>query len=216
MFQASSANPSYRLSTTENLLPLSHATSTPLFSSICIDTPVLGQLPSTIGKEQHPHQQTLTNLDESTQMSSNAPDPIDHGDESEIELFVNNVVCSFALGCQLNLRKIAMEAANVIYRRDQSVSSARFPEKNRPFVRFAADGFDENSKSVLFGEFVVVGQSHSDRNDQVRSTSISRRNEFFFAVAVKTKRNERHDASLVVFNVWDLKSNSETFASSIV
>lgn len=43
------------------------------------------------------------------------------GDDSEIELFVNNVVCSFALGCQLNLRKIAMEAANVIYRRDHAV-----------------------------------------------------------------------------------------------
>ena len=111
------------LSTTENLLPLSNhhsqSSTTPIFSSICIDSPVLGQLPSTIIK--HDDQQ-LTNVDESTQMS-NAPDPIDHGEDSEIELFVNNVVCSFALGCQLNLRKIAMEAANVIYRRDQSVSS---------------------------------------------------------------------------------------------
>jgi transcription initiation factor TFIID TATA-box-binding protein len=41
--------------------------------------------------------------------------------EPEIELFVNNVVCSFALGCKLNLRKIAMEAANVIYKRDHAV-----------------------------------------------------------------------------------------------
>lgn len=109
------------LSTTENLLPLSNhhsqSSTTPIFSSICIDTPVLGQLPSTIIKH---NDQQLTNVDESTQMS-NAPDPIDHGDDSEIELFVNNVVCSFALGCQLNLRKIAMEAANVIYRRDQSM-----------------------------------------------------------------------------------------------
>ena len=47
----------------------------------------------------------------------------DETDDSEIELSVNNVVCSFASGCQLNLRKIAMEAANVIYKRDQAVYS---------------------------------------------------------------------------------------------
>ena len=41
--------------------------------------------------------------------------------DSEIELFVNNVVCTFALSCKLNLRKIAMEAANVIYKRDHAV-----------------------------------------------------------------------------------------------
>lgn len=114
------------LSTTENLLPLSNHHSQPstpssIFSSICIDTPVLGQLPSTIVKHE---EQQLTNneknLDDCTQMS-NAPDPIDHGEDSEIELFINNVVCSFASGCPLNLKKIAMEAANVIYRRDQSM-----------------------------------------------------------------------------------------------
>jgi TATA-box binding protein (TBP) (component of TFIID and TFIIIB) len=42
--------------------------------------------------------------------------------DPEIELFVNNIVCTFALGCKLNLRKIAMEAANVIYKRGQAVS----------------------------------------------------------------------------------------------
>jgi transcription initiation factor TFIID TATA-box-binding protein len=46
---------------------------------------------------------------------------VDNQQDPEIELFVNNVVCSFALGCKLNLRKIAMEAANVIYKRDHAV-----------------------------------------------------------------------------------------------
>jgi TATA-box binding protein (TBP) (component of TFIID and TFIIIB) len=50
----------------------------------------------------------------------------DNSDDPEIELFVNNVVCSFALGCKLNLRKIAMEAANVIYRRDHAVGYFEF------------------------------------------------------------------------------------------
>lgn len=115
------------LSTTENhLLPLSNhhsqtSTTSSIFSSICIDTPVLGQLPSTIVKhDEQPLTNNEKNLDDCTQMS-NAPDPIDHGEDSEIELFINNVVCSFASGCQLNLKKIAMEAANVIYRRDQSM-----------------------------------------------------------------------------------------------
>ena len=153
------------LSTTENLLPLSNHHSQPstpssIFSSICIDTPVLGQLPSTIVKHE---EQQLTNneknLDDCTQMS-NAPDPIDHGEDSEIELFINNVVCSFASGCPLNLKKIAMEAANVIYRRDQSVSDSPRRKFFHLFVvvfSFSTDGFNENSKSLLFGQFMVIG-----------------------------------------------------------
>jgi hypothetical protein len=49
--------------------------------------------------------------------------------DQEIEIFVNNVVSSFALGCQLNLRKIAMEAAHVIYKRDQAVDKSNRDKK---------------------------------------------------------------------------------------
>jgi hypothetical protein len=49
-------------------------------------------------------------------------DLTDSSQDQEIEIVVNNVVASFALGCKLDLRKIAKEAPHVIYKRDQAVS----------------------------------------------------------------------------------------------
>ena len=40
----------------------------------------------------------------------------------EINIDINNVVCSFATRCHLNLKKIAMEGVNVIYKRENGVS----------------------------------------------------------------------------------------------
>jgi TATA-box binding protein (TBP) (component of TFIID and TFIIIB) len=77
---------------------------------ICIDTSVLGRLPTSTNEQQE--QNFLLGND--IHLENNSQDP-------EIEIFVNNVVGSFALGCKLNLRKIAMEAANVIYKRDQAM-----------------------------------------------------------------------------------------------
>lgn len=42
-------------------------------------------------------------------------------EEPEIDIAINNVVCSFAVRCHLNLRKIAMEASNVVYKREHGV-----------------------------------------------------------------------------------------------
>jgi len=72
-------------------------------SGICIETTTIGRA-AVVN-----HDQQNSSLDE-----SNCQDP-------EIELIVNNVVCSFALGCKLNLRRIAMEGANVIYRREHAM-----------------------------------------------------------------------------------------------
>lgn len=74
-------------------------------SGICIETTTIGRAAAAAVN----HDQQNSSLDE-----SNCQDP-------EIELIVNNVVCSFALGCKLNLRKIAMEGANVIYRREHAM-----------------------------------------------------------------------------------------------
>lgn len=52
----------------------------------------------------------------------NGDDLIDNSQDQEIEIVVNNVVASFALGCKLDLRKIAKEAPHVIHKRDQAVS----------------------------------------------------------------------------------------------
>ncbi|CAF0767608.1 unnamed protein product [Rotaria sordida] len=105
---------------------------------ICIDTPILGrlapitiqrqitnispvqqsQLTNTISQNQIDEQNNSTN---SCIVSNDNNNLINNSQDQEIEIFVNNVVCSFALGCKLNLRKIAIEAANVIYKRDQAM-----------------------------------------------------------------------------------------------
>ena len=41
--------------------------------------------------------------------------------EPEIEIAINNVVCSFSVRCHLNLRKVATEGVNVIYKRENGV-----------------------------------------------------------------------------------------------
>ncbi|CAF0886733.1 unnamed protein product [Didymodactylos carnosus] len=41
--------------------------------------------------------------------------------DQEIELNINNVVCSFSLGCKIQLRKVAMEGAHVEYKRDNAM-----------------------------------------------------------------------------------------------
>jgi hypothetical protein len=66
----------------------------------------------------------------------------------------------------LNLRKIAMEGANVIYKRAHAVW------KKKLFFRLLLfsidlDGFDENSKSLLFSQHLGIGQSDCHRSYQV-------------------------------------------------
>lgn len=42
-------------------------------------------------------------------------------DEPEIDIVINNVVCSFSVGCHLNLREIALNGFNVEYRREHGM-----------------------------------------------------------------------------------------------
>jgi len=44
-------------------------------------------------------------------------------EEPEVDIVINNVVCSFHTRCHLNLRRLATEGMNVIYKRDQGVST---------------------------------------------------------------------------------------------
>jgi len=42
-------------------------------------------------------------------------------EEPEVDIVINNVVCSFNTRCHLNLKRVATEGMNVIYKRDQGV-----------------------------------------------------------------------------------------------
>lgn len=50
--------------------------------------------------------------------------PVPQGQENtpEIDIVINNVVCSFSVRCHLNLRQIALNGCNVEYKREYGVS----------------------------------------------------------------------------------------------
>jgi hypothetical protein len=49
-------------------------------------------------------------------------EPTQDAAEPQVDIDINNVVCSFNTRCHLNLKKIATEGANVIYKRENGVS----------------------------------------------------------------------------------------------
>ncbi|CAF3418870.1 unnamed protein product [Rotaria sp. Silwood1] len=122
-------------------MPIISSSNINLPSDTCVDTSILGRLTtSTVQRQQTP----CENFEEQTSSLGNDIDIERTQQDSEIELFVNNIVCSFALGCKLNLRKIATEAANVIYKRDH-----------------AANGIDKDTKSILFSQRLGIGQMYA-------------------------------------------------------
>lgn len=48
----------------------------------------------------------------------------------EVDIMINNVVASFNVRCHLNLRQIALNGANVEYRRENGVSKMAFSKQN--------------------------------------------------------------------------------------
>ncbi|XP_038056621.1 TATA box-binding protein-like 1 [Patiria miniata] len=65
-------------------------------------------------------------------------EPTSHHDEEEngtdatpsIDIFINNVVCTFSVRCHLNLKKIGMEGINVEYRKEYGKVNMRFRNPN--------------------------------------------------------------------------------------
>lgn len=49
-----------------------------------------------------------------------------HEEPPELDIVINNVVCSFSVRCHLNLREIALNGSNVEYRRENGVCSDNF------------------------------------------------------------------------------------------
>lgn len=56
-----------------------------------------------------------------TTNSSTAGEISSEAESPEIDIVINNVVCSFNVRCHLNLRQIALNGANVEYRRENGV-----------------------------------------------------------------------------------------------
>jgi len=61
--------------------------------------------------------------------------PLDNGDahqeeSPEIDIIINNVVCSFSVRCHLNLKRIAMEGAHVEFKRENGMLNMKLRRPN--------------------------------------------------------------------------------------
>lgn len=54
--------------------------------------------------------------------SEAAPENSQNNEDDSVDITISNVVTNFSVRCHLNLRQIATNGSNVVYRRDQSVS----------------------------------------------------------------------------------------------
>ncbi|CAH2988950.1 unnamed protein product [Chilo suppressalis] len=60
-----------------------------------------------------------------------SPSPADEEDTPEIDIMINNVVCSFSVKCHLNLRQIALNGVNVEFRRENGMVTMKL---RRPYT----------------------------------------------------------------------------------
>lgn len=74
-----------------------------------------GQLQSYVGHTEEPSEEVH-------EQSYEEP----HEEPPELDIVINNVVCSFSVRCHLNLREIALNGSNVEYRRENGVCVDNF------------------------------------------------------------------------------------------
>lgn len=58
-------------------------------------------------------------------------DPVHEQEPPELDIVINNVVCSFSVRCHLNLREIALKGSNVEYRRENGMITMKL---RRPYT----------------------------------------------------------------------------------
>ncbi|XP_045767537.1 TATA box-binding protein-like 1 [Maniola jurtina] len=80
------------------------------------------------GKPEQPVPQCIT-TDEA--MAQQDPKEEDEEETPEIDIMINNVVCSFSVKCHLNLRQIALNGVNVEFRRENGMVTMKL---RRPYT----------------------------------------------------------------------------------
>ncbi len=78
-------------------------------------------LPNAPSVDNHSQSADNHSLENANVVKSEIRSLVEYASEPEIDILINNVVCSFSLGCHLNLRHIALNAHNVEYRRESGV-----------------------------------------------------------------------------------------------
>lgn len=86
--------------------------------------------------DMHPGTQNIVNnstLMKCEESNASEKNDVDSNEDTPVlDIVINNVVCSFNVRCHLNLRQIALQGANVEYRRENGVS--RSSSKNYIFI----------------------------------------------------------------------------------
>lgn len=84
------------------------------------------------------HQEKIPDLDSYTNVVESCKEPVvpqtevaDSEAEPEIDIVINNVVCSFSVRCHLNLRQIALNGMNVEYRKENGMVTMKL---RRPYT----------------------------------------------------------------------------------
>lgn len=92
-----------------------------------------GMKPLTNGTSLVHELQTLSGpLGESTAcVDLKEAETVEQENEPEIDIVINNVVCSFSVRCHLNLRQIALNGVNVEYRRENGMITMKL---RRPYT----------------------------------------------------------------------------------
>lgn len=75
------------------------------------------------------HATTINNIQDASDEDVKASQPQD--DQPEIDIVINNVVCSFSVRCHLNLREIALNGTNVEYRKENGMITMKI---RRPYT----------------------------------------------------------------------------------
>lgn len=122
--------------TTDANNPLNHPTSTNIIanSSTNVNTtqansaPIATQAANTNAVAEVLTSNAVTEVDGSHE---NATDAAEQEPEPEIDIVINNVVCSFSVRCHLNLREIALNGRNVEFRRENGMVTMKL---RRPYT----------------------------------------------------------------------------------
>ena len=79
-------------------------------------------------------------------------------DEEEVDIVINNVVCSFNVRCHLNLRDIAQNGLNVEYRRENGVSLTTFCPSAPTFSKLSLlkDKFLMRKRQIVSSQINLV------------------------------------------------------------
>ncbi|XP_028129374.1 TATA box-binding protein-like 1 [Diabrotica virgifera virgifera] len=81
--------------------------------------------------ETEEEQSQIEETSEQCELKSNEYEQEQTIEENEIDIVINNVVCSFSVRCHLNLREIALSGANVEYRKENGMVTMKL---RRPYT----------------------------------------------------------------------------------